>query len=110
MTDKYDGHTPGPWAWMVDGNLHGNDTKDEILDAYIDEDGRAYINACYDADVELIAAAPDLLAENKRLREALEAIKPLAGRLRLWGATGDDVWQIVTQALATHEEQEKIDE
>ena len=53
-TDKYEGHTPAPWKWIIDD-------KDTYL-------------SCFDNDVEadsqLIADAPLLLAEVKRLREA----------------------------------------
>ena len=55
-TDKYEGHTPAPWKWIIDD-------KDTYL-------------SCFDNDVEadsqLIADAPLLLAEIKRLREDYE--------------------------------------
>ena len=59
-TDKYEGHTPAPWDADDDGaggNLH--------IDA---EDVRLPINW---ADTQLMADAPLLLAEVKRLREQL---------------------------------------
>jgi len=52
-TDKYEGHTPAPWKWIIDD-------KDTYL-------------SCFDNDIKadenLIADAPLLLAEVKRLRE-----------------------------------------
>ena len=54
-TDKYEGHTPAPWKWIIDD-------KDTYL-------------SCFDNDIKadenLIADAPLLLAEVKRLREAI---------------------------------------
>ena len=51
-TDKYEGHTPAPWKWIIDD-------KDTYL-------------SCFDNDIKadeaLIADAPLLLAEVKRLR------------------------------------------
>ena len=60
-TDKYEGHTPAPWDADDDGaggNLH--------IDA---EDVRLPINW---ADTQLMADAPLLLEEVKRLREGIE--------------------------------------
>ena len=54
-TDKYEGHTPAPWKWIIDD-------KDTYL-------------SCFDNDIKadenLIADAPLLLAEVKRLRKAI---------------------------------------
>jgi len=52
-TDKYEGHTPGPWK------IEHFPELDAVRESY------------YDEDLKLIAAAPDLLAEVKRLRHAL---------------------------------------
>ena len=55
-TDKYEGHTPAPWKWIIDDR-----------DTYL---------SCFDNDVEadenLIADAPLLLAEVKRLHDELD--------------------------------------
>ena len=62
-TDKYEGHTPAPWDADDDGaggNLH--------IDA---EDVRLPINW---ADTQLMADAPLLLAEDKRLREEVKML------------------------------------
>ena len=77
MSD-YTGHTPGPWEWTrrfgdyiaLRGDNYApvieRDTPEgPSPDTYLD------IN---EADARLIAAAPELLAENKRLREALWSV------------------------------------
>jgi hypothetical protein len=57
-TDKYEGHTPAPWKWIIDD-------KDTYL-------------SCFDNDIKadenLIADAPLLLAEVKRLREGIKEV------------------------------------
>ena len=61
MTD----HTPGPWKAVNDdrsGNSHVEDACGRIVASFIADEEHA----------ALIASAPDLLAENKRLRAALE--------------------------------------
>ena len=66
-TSKYEGHSKGPWYW--DGNL--------CNDEYSDKHGReqwAVLDwelGVGDADKQLIADAPLLLAEVKRLRGLL---------------------------------------
>ena len=70
-TDKFEGHTPGPWAYCEDevyaeGNpiivaLRAHGTKGELTSKLPHRW----------ADFRLISAAPDLLAEVKRLREAV---------------------------------------
>jgi uncharacterized protein YicC (UPF0701 family) len=66
---EYEGHTPGPWAF--DGiesctvfNRESGEMVAETLERF--DDGEEIANAA------LIAAAPDLLEENKRLRHDLE--------------------------------------
>ena len=66
-TDKYEGHTPAPWEADLD------DEGKRWIDAYDDEGD---INLCRitngnKADAQLIADAPLLLEEVKRLRKAL---------------------------------------
>jgi len=55
-------HTPGPWKIKI---VDGGYTKFELLNRP-DSIEQAWANA------RLIEAAPSMLAENKRLREALE--------------------------------------
>ena len=66
-TDKYEGHAPAPWEADLD------DEGKRWIDAYDDEGD---INLCRitngnKADAQLIADAPLLLAEVKRLREGI---------------------------------------
>ena len=66
-TDKYEGHTEGPWEADLD------DEGKRWVDAYDDEGN---INLCRitngtRVDAQLIADAPLLLAEVKRLREGI---------------------------------------
>ena len=78
-TDKYEGHTEGPWEiieWEVP-----NPQWDVMLSC--PEVGKfASIQGCNkwrptEVDVELIADAPLLLAEVKRLREEVERMRVL---------------------------------
>ena len=66
-TDKYEGHTEGPWVW--------SSLNDEELIMFDVE--RAKPNIILrakedDADAQLIADAPDLLAEVERLSDELD--------------------------------------
>ncbi len=81
-TDKYEGHTPAPWqashdllehGWIV--NSHGwrvyvgeHEKRAEIANRTFDHDDLSEANA------RLIADAPLLLEEVKRLREAISDI------------------------------------
>ena len=70
-TDKYAGHTPGPWKWPK---------KDSILlkgpgrNKYIITERHRRLSYSIDkkADAQLIADAPLLLEEVKRLRKAIK--------------------------------------
>ena len=63
-TDKYEGHPPAPWGWrhkVAEWRLTANGDKDWI-DIQVDEDTDPTV-------MTLIADAPLLLAEVKRLRK-----------------------------------------
>ena len=61
-TDKYEGHTEGHWTWMGE-------------EVFVDEGPTiARITSDNRADANLIADAPKLLAEVKRLRELIERV------------------------------------
>ena len=65
-TNKYEGHPPAPWGWrhkVAEYRLTANGDKDWI-DIQVDEDTDPTV-------MTLIADAPLLLAEVKRLRREL---------------------------------------
>jgi hypothetical protein len=65
-TDKYEGHTEGPWAWER-GALNVLHVKDsEPMHTLLHDEKKQ-------VDVQLIADAPLLLEEVKRLREGIKA-------------------------------------
>jgi hypothetical protein len=76
-TDEYEGHTPGPWTCLEPHQGVG----DEVVVGVVAKgrkmpDGIALIGTVGTqpetlANARLIAAAPDLLADNKRLREGI---------------------------------------
>ena len=78
-TDKYEGHTEGPWKWLKDSLLLKGRAYATNRDAYCDSfiishrhlDGDWPIDN--KANAQLIADAPLLLAEVKRLHKQLVA-------------------------------------
>ena len=81
-TDKYEGHTQGPWKASHDVVEYGHIVNNTGWRVYVGEhEKRAEIqNYRFDhdelseANARLIADAPLLLAEVKRLREAIEQL------------------------------------
>ncbi len=78
---KFEGHTPGPWKrtskWIirgVDKNIVCRTVPWDSLGCRIDDN----------ADAELIAAAPDLLAKRDRLRKALKDLADTASMCDSW--------------------------
>ena len=72
---SYEGHTPGPWAAgtnRMDGAHVLAESGDRIICYCHSRLGDDF--SMTRANSRLIAAAPDLLAENKRLRAALQSI------------------------------------
>jgi hypothetical protein len=83
---QFEGHTPGPWRFEVTPQKVRN-IEPRIATAWSQEDGRnnAYMLIQTDRNAALLAAAPDLLAEckrlrseNARLRETLHSIEQSA--------------------------------
>tara|TARA_R100001509_G_scaffold146381_1_gene103350 strand:+ start:449 stop:796 length:348 start_codon:yes stop_codon:yes gene_type:complete len=75
-TDKYEGHTPAPWKWFAERPLEVSLIGD--LNSCADTKGgsryildRSAWGEDPNQDAQLIADAPLLLAEVKRLRDAL---------------------------------------
>jgi len=85
---KFEGHTPGPWKW--DG-IFSVDTKD-VRVCYTHHNNRS-------ANGELIAAAPDLLEENKRLRTAIAEIRILIDTFPDSPTLAESIDQICYNAL-----------
>ena len=95
-TNKYEGHTPGPWqashdrleyGWIV--NNHGwrvyvgeHEKRAEIQNSTFDHDDLSEANA------RLIADAPLLLAEVKRLHERLMLAESALGEVRAYYESG----------------------
>ena len=78
-TRKYEGHTPAPWRGQVDTDgktefdEHGSVWKGKDVIALVDD--QACDEMFPDADLNLIADAPLLLQEVKRLRKAWETLR-----------------------------------
>ena len=103
-TEQFDGHTPGPWDYQIPETGDNNivDKEGEFVAQVANrEDGK---------NAQLIAAAPDLLAEVKRLREALSTC--------LWHAETDgtsfgsdfplhDIIEVCNWALNDEEDEEE---
>lgn len=92
------GHTPGPWSrsWVYGGIRHLNKNVD--YDAFwFPDDGEDQEAANipnvrnHEADADLIAAAPDLLAALRTVRDALAPLKR------------PDLWRLVDAAIAKAE-------
>jgi len=78
-TDKYEGHPPAPWGWrhkVSEYRLTANGDKDWI-DIQVDEDTDPTV-------MTLIADAPLLLAEVKRLRERIYKLERFVEEIE-WG-------------------------
>jgi len=59
-TDKYEGHTPAPWRWVDSSTLEGENTVCELS------------QGIGEGDAQLVADAPLLLEEVKRLKDEVE--------------------------------------
>ena len=88
-------HTPGPWYVTKIGTLafisqrcdeDGAFAISRVFFPNYHPDGLAAARNEFDANAELIARAPDLLAENERLRHLLEKSMALISRGLVEGA------------------------
>jgi len=79
-TDKFEGHTPGPWAYCeYEVYAEGN----PIIVSLIANETELTSKLPHRwADFRLIAAAPDLLAEVKRLRRREQTLEKLVSELK----------------------------
>lgn len=64
-TEQFDGHTPGPWDYESGEDIWAEDRL--ICRMSLSHSERPHYRAT-NADARLIAAAPNLLADNKRLQ------------------------------------------
>ena len=72
-TEQFDGHTPGPW-YLNTPDPNPDRTVRWITGGIDEPCVCTDLLGATDADARLIAAAPDLLAEVKRLREENEEL------------------------------------
>ena len=72
-TDKYEGHTEGSWVVKKGERMRVWHQKNEMTSTLICSMQATHCEP-QDADAQLIADAPLLLAEVKRLREEIERI------------------------------------
>jgi len=95
--DKYTGHTPAPWK-NVAGDIYANNEHiaDTVLEQVIPQD-EAYANTF------LIADAPLLLEEVKRLREQNKLMVDYFRYMRDGGFTDAD-WRTVNEWIGDEEE------
>ena len=80
-TDEYDGHTPGPWVYNrlnSKGQYNLIAPDDWAIDMMAYDRITAEDKGMKEQDMSLIAAAPALLAEIKRLRKTIEDIEATA--------------------------------
>jgi hypothetical protein len=86
-TDKYTGHTQGHWATT---------TREGTWVVYTQDNGDVATMNDYE-DAKLIAAAPLLLAEVKRLREAIAdiATNMEAADASYMGGFIEDLWKVI---------------
>jgi len=100
-TDKYEGHTPAPWVakhdlveteakyggtfthiinsdgwrvWLGESDDINDEPRDDDVDTTLVENSRFGSENLGEADAKLIADAPLLLAEVKRLREGIKSL------------------------------------
>ena len=69
-TDKYEGHTPAPWV-IEEGDMEYGET-DTVIAVAPPNELDVVANGIMRQDAQLIADAPLLLAEVKRLRKELK--------------------------------------
>ena len=84
-TEQFDGHTPAPWY------LNTPDPNPARTVRFISDVCTDLLGAT-DADARLIAAAPDLLAEVKRLREENERLRDMIEKAVGYGAYDEEYW------------------
>jgi len=91
-TDKYEGHTPTPWT--IDIHKVGEDISAIVIESNMTTHSNCVLaeveveNKYANADAQLIADAPKLLAEVKRLRQGIIDVMVKSGH---YGTTSEMV-------------------
>ena len=101
-TNKYEGHTEGKWKLHYDDSAVDSDYLD--YGAQLDPVGA--LPPMLIADAQLIADAPLLLAEVKRLRDRLNEVEQV--EVALWNVL--DNWNICMDDYSMHDQYENLDE
>ena len=102
-TDKYEGHTPGPWEWFLERIIQADDAVGNegwVPIAIMDSTEEDYKKE----DARLIADAPLLLAEVERLRDHIR-------RMRHWAEpkmheVHHDAWRKLHEEIYEGDEDE----
>ena len=90
--DKYEGHTPTPWT--IDIHKVGEDISAIVIESNMTTHSNCVLaeveveNKYANADAQLIADAPKLLAEVKRLRQGIIDVMVKSGH---YGTTSEMV-------------------
>ena len=105
--DDYEGHTEGEWKLLGDDEQgYGVKTpKHDDPMAFIErrnDDGE--VVSLSKADAQLIAAAPDLLAEVKRLQRKIDYVKELTLSMPVGFKRIDSISASIIEAICTKEE------
>ena len=92
-TEQFDGHSPGPWAV----GTTDYETQFVVFTMKVKSGLCGWPIALSEADTHLIAAAPALLAEVKRLREAIAdiATNMEAADASYMGGFIEDLWKVI---------------
>jgi len=105
-TDKYEGHTEGPWVIRTDKVAGATRMMTFFIRHYTDTECGISKLICsmqgiheYNADAELIADAPLLLAEVKRLRDVLRDVKSDIDSYLNGGWNGDEGWEAISSII-----------
>ena len=94
---KFEGHTPGPWEAAEEYIVAGAMGRICMTATASLIDGSPLLN--WEANGELIAAAPDLLEENKLLRRAIAEIRILIDTFPDSPTLAESIDQICYNAL-----------
>ena len=105
-TDKYEGHTQGPWTlseeYAYELFIYAGDVRLAKMDGNAPLRTNEHGNV-EDVNAQLIADAPLLFAEVKRLREQNKLVVDYFRFMRVCGLTDED-WIIINEWIGDEEE------